>query len=315
LSLQLEHRFATGPLAHRLIVAADTERESFHARDTAFGGFTNQDRTRRHESLTVEWRADARRVTADVAIRHDMFSRFKDATSVRASLLGRLGGGFSLAGSYAEGIAQPTFFDLYGFFPGTFVGNSELKPESSRGFELSLRYGRGPISASLTGFRQRLHDEIVNNATFTSALNAAGTSRRSGVEASVEWIIADKLRLSANYAYLKATEPNPLTGRQTPETRRPKHSGSIAADGSIGRFSYGASLAYVGRHFDNRDVFPFDRLTLGSYWLADARLAYAVRPGVELFARGSNLLGEHYQDVFSYRTEPRGIYAGVRFGR
>jgi vitamin B12 transporter len=315
LSLQLEHRFATGPLAHRLIVAADTERESFHARDTAFGGFTNQDRTRRHESLTVEWRADARRVTADVAIRHDMFSRFKDATSVRASLLGRLGGGFSLAGSYAEGIAQPTFFDLYGFFPGTFVGNSELKPESSRGFELSLRYGRGPISASLTGFRQRLHEEIVNNATFTSALNAAGTSRRSGVEASVEWSIADKLRLSANYAYLKATEPNPLTGRQTPETRRPKHSGSIAADESIGRFSYGASLAYVGRHFDNRDVFPFDRVTLGSYWLADARLAYAVRPGVELFARGSNLLGEHYQDVFSYRTEPRGIYAGVRFGR
>ena len=86
----------------------------------------------------------------------------------------RLGGGFSLAGSYAEGIAQPTFFDLYGFFPGNFVGNPDLKPESSRGFELSLRYRRGPFGASLTGYRQRLHDEIVNNATFTSVLNAPG---------------------------------------------------------------------------------------------------------------------------------------------
>ena len=75
------------------------------------------------ESVTAEWRADAKPVTGDVAVRRDTFNRFKDATSVRASLLGKLGGGFSLAGAYAEGIAQPTFFDLYGFFPGNFVGN------------------------------------------------------------------------------------------------------------------------------------------------------------------------------------------------
>ena len=315
LSVQLERRFATGALAHRFIVAADAERESFHARDTAFGGFTNQDRTRRHESITVEWRSDARRLSGDVAVRRDMFNRFKDATSVRASLLGEIGGGFSLAGSYSEGIAQPTFFDLYGFFPGTFTGNPDLKPESSRGFELSLRYRRGPFAASLTGFRQRLHDEIVNNASFTSALNAPATSRRSGVEATAEWRVAEALRLSANYAYLKATAPDAITGAQLAETRRPKHSGSIAADGSIGRFSYGASLAYVGRHLDNRDTFPFDRVTLGSYWLADATVAYAIRPGAELFARGANLLGQNYQDVFTYRTEPRALYAGVRLSR
>ena len=59
---------------------------------------------------------------------------------MRASVLAKVGGGFSLAGSYGEGIAQPTFFDLYGFFPGSFVGNPALKPESSRGFEASLRY-------------------------------------------------------------------------------------------------------------------------------------------------------------------------------
>jgi vitamin B12 transporter len=312
LSVQLERRFTTGAFVHWLIVAGDTERETFHARDTAFGGFTDQDRTRHHESVTTEWRADAKQVSGDVAVRHDSFNRFKDATSVRASLLGQLGGGFSLAGSYSAGIAQPTFFDLYGFFPGNFVGNPELKPESSRGFEVSLRYRNGPVVAALTAYRQRLHDEIINNATFTSVLNASGSSRRSGVEASIDWKIADSLRLSANYAYLKATQPDAITGGQVTEVRRPKHSGSIAIDGSTGRFSYGASLDYVGRHLDNRDTFPFDRVTLGSYWLADARIAYAIRPGIELFARGSNLLDQRYEDVFSYRTEGRGIYAGVR---
>jgi vitamin B12 transporter len=251
-------------------------------------------------------------VTSDLAVRRDIFNRFKDATSVRASLLGQLGSGFSLAGSYSEGIAQPTFFDLYGFFPGSYVGNPNLKPESSRGFEISFRYRHGPIGASLTGYRQRLHDEIVNNATFTSALNASGTSHRSGVEATVDWKLGEALRVSANYAYLKATQPDALTGEQLAETRRPKHSGSVALDGTSGAFIYGASLAYVGKHIDNRDVFPFDRLSLGSYWLADARIAYAVRPGIELFARGSNLLDQRYQDVFTYRTEGRALYAGVR---
>ena len=226
-----------------------------------------------------------------------------------------MGGGFSLAGSYSEGIAQPTFFDLYGFFPGSYVGNPDLKPESSRGFEFSLRYRKGPVGASLTGYRQRLHDEIVNNATFTSALNANGSSRRSGVEGTVDWKLSDQLRLSATYAHLKATQPDAVTGQQLTEARRPKHSGSVALDGSTGPLTYGASLAYVGKHTDNRDVFPFDRLSLGSYWLADARVAYAVRPGLEVFARGSNLLDQRYQDVFTYRTEPRALYAGLRFSR
>jgi len=297
---------------NRLIAAADAERETFHARDTAFGGFTDQDRTRRRESVTAEWRADSKPIVADVAVRHDSFNRFKDATTIRASLLGHLGAGFSIAGSYAEGIAQPTFFDLYGFFPGNFVGNPDLKPESSRGFEVSLRYRHGSIGASLTGYRQRLHDEIVNNATFTSVLNSSGLSKRSGIEATLEWSVAKAIRLSANYAYLDATEPDAVTGKQVTEARRPKHSGSVAVDGSSGRFTYGASLAYVGRHLDNRDTFPFDRVALGSYWLADARFAYAIRPGIELFVRGSNLLDQRYQDVFSYRTEPRAGYAGIR---
>jgi vitamin B12 transporter len=37
-----------------------------------------------------------------------------------------------------------------------------------------------------------------------------------------------------------------------------------------------------------------------------------VRRGVELFARGSNLLDQHYEDAFGYRTEGRAVYAGVR---
>jgi vitamin B12 transporter len=313
---QAEHRFSTGALTHRLIVAAEAERESFHARDTIYGGFTDQDRTRDHSALTAEWRTSTSGFTGDVALRRDMFNRFKDATSARASLLADVGGGFAVSWAYAEGIAQPTFFDLYGFFPGNFVGNPSLKPESSRGFEIGTRYRHGAFSASLTGYSQRLHDEIVDvldpATSLQSTINRDQTSRRSGIEAEAALRISDKLRLSANYAYLHATEPDASTERQAPELRRPRHSGSIAADGTLGRWSYGASVAYVGARLDRSDNFPFGIVRLRSYWLADARVAYAVGPGVELYARGSNLFDARYSDSAGYRTEGLGVFAGIR---
>jgi vitamin B12 transporter len=316
LDAQVEHRFSTGAIDHRLILAADDERETFHARDVIYGGFTNQDRDRAHQALTAEWRGETKRFTGDVAVRRDIFNRFEDTTSLRASLLGEIGGGFALAGSYAEGIAQPTFFDLYGFFPGNFVGNPSLKPESSRGFELSLRYRRSDIEVSLTAYRQRLHDEIVDvfdPVTFlSSTVNRSGSSHRSGIEAEFGWRIGDRLRLSANYAYLHASEPDALSDRQLTELRRPKHSGSIAADGSWGRFTYGASVAYIGAHLDRREVAPFDVVRLRSYWLASARVAFTLKPGVDLFVRGANLFDAKYQEVAGYRTDPLAGYVGIK---
>lgn len=317
LGAQLERGFSTGPIRHRLIVAADAEHETFHARDTVYGGLTDQDRSRDHDSLTAEWRATGSAFTADVAARRDMFNRFRDVTSLRASLLGQLGGGFALTASYAEGISQPTFFDLYGFFPGNFAGNPSLRPESSRGFETALRYRSHAFEASLTAYRQRLYDEIVDVTdplTFLqTTVNREGISHRSGIEAEAGWSVSDWLRLRGTYAYLHATEPDSSGKAQLPELRRPKNSGSINADGGIGRWSYGASVAYVGEHLDTSDNYPFEVVRLRSYWLAGAKIAYALKPGIQLYLRGSNLFDARYEDSAGYHTEGFGLFAGVRF--
>jgi vitamin B12 transporter len=174
------------------------------------------------------------------------------------------------------------------------------------------------LSAALTGYRQRLHNEIVDTFdpdTFLSSTeNRAGKSRRSGIEAEFGWHLADQFRVTANYSYLHATDPDPAGGSQIREARRPKHSGSVAADGRIGRISYGTSLAYTGERIDTDfDVFPFRRVHLGAYWLAGARVAYEVGNGVELFVRAANAFNERYRDAVGYRTEGRSIHAGIRF--
>jgi vitamin B12 transporter len=314
---QLQYRFNTGTMNNTAILALDRDDERFHARDTIYGGASDQDRRRTHDAITAEWRSELTPVVADFALRRDMFSAFKDATTLRASLLADVGEGFSVTASYGEGIAQPTFFDLYGFFPGSFVGNPALKPEISRGSEASVRYRKGAFDAAITAYRQRLHDEIVDTfdpVTFlSSTINRGVISHRSGVEIEFSWSLADWLRLSANYAYLHATQPNASETGQVREVRRPKNSGSIALDGVRGKLTYGASLAYIGSRSDTDfDQFPAAPVTLHAYWLAGGRVAYAVRPGIEIFVRGSNLLNQRYEDVFGYHTERRAGYVGFR---
>ena len=113
--------------------------------------------SRRHESLTGEWQAksddwlvtDARRAPRQLQPlqgRHHL-ARLGTGRSRHAASL--------VAGSWGEGIAQPSFFDLFGFFPGGFVGNPDLRPERSRGVRavapatIMDRSGpRSPTSAS-----------------------------------------------------------------------------------------------------------------------------------------------------------------------
>ncbi len=313
---QLNRRFTTGAVEHRLAIAGGYERETFKADDSAFGGFTRQDRSREHRSLIGEWRAQySQLVTADVAVRRDGFNRFRDAISLRASLDVKPFEPLTVGIAFAEGIAQPTFFDLYGFFPGSFVGNPELRPEQSRGWEASARLATDDWSVTLIGYRQRLRDEIVDafdaDTFLSSTINAPGKSHRKGVEVEASWNPLSWLNLSAAYAFLDADQPAPNSPIR--EARRPRHSGSVAADGKAGNLTFGASIAYVGNRRDTDfDQYPAADVTLADYWLAGARIAFRIERRVELHARVANAFDARYQDVVGYRTEGRSILAGFR---
>jgi vitamin B12 transporter len=179
-----------------------------------------------------------------------------------------------------------------------------------------MRFRRSKFSASLTAYRQRLRHEIVDVFDFTTFLsstrNSTGVSHRSGVETELAWQASRNLKLRANYSFLHATQPDSVSGLQVRERRRPKHSGSFEADGTSGRWTYGGSVAYAGSHLDTLEVAPFGVVRVRPYWLANARAAYAVRPGVELFVRASNLLDATYQESAGYHTEGRAVFAGIR---
>jgi len=310
---QLSRNFVTGSVEHRITGAIEGEWEHFRAKDDAFGGITNQHQSRQHLSATGEWQANVGEVLmTDLAVRHDSFNRFKDATTARVSALAHITPRFSAAASWGEGIAQPSFTDLFGFAPSGYLGNPDVKPERSKGYEFSVRYDHGPLNASLTYFNQRLKDEIVNDAFFTTVLNADGTSKRQGIEAELHWSPGEWLNLGFGYARLDASQQTDDAQPQAREVRRPKHSGFASADGTKGRLNYGVSLAYTGHHLDQHDSPPFELANLDSYWLATARIGWRINKGLELFGRIHNAFDADYEDVAGYRTEGRSAFAGIR---
>jgi vitamin B12 transporter len=305
--------------SHSFTLALDYQAEAFRARDQVFFGGTDQDRRREVVAATGEWRARwSGALTTDLAVRRDRFSAFADATTFHASAEVRPSPGWRLVGTYAEGIAQPTFYDLYGFFPGSFTGNPSLRPERSKGWDLWVKWREGrPLSLGLSLFTARLLDEIVDvfdPVSFRStAANASGASRRKGIEIEGEWRPAKAVNLGFNYTWLDAEERQVAGGLALREVRRPRHSFNLTADGRAGRIGWGATLAYVGARGDTDfDSFPARAVTLGDYVLASARVAWRISPALELYARAENAFNARYQDVVGYRTPGRTVYAGLR---
>jgi vitamin B12 transporter len=318
---QLNGKLLLGATSHSLAAAIEHEVEVFDASDEIYFGATDQHQKRRLTGLAGEWRADwSSLLASDVSVRHDAFSAFADVTTLRASLLLRPSPHWRLHAAYGEGIAQPTFYDLFGFFPGFFVGNPALRPERSNALEAGLRWFDDRTSASITGFSARLHDEIVDTfdpVTFlSSTANAEGTSRRRGIEFEATRTIDSKGLISLSYTFLSARERQAANGLATREVRRPRHSGSAAVTLPIGPVLLGASIAYVGARIDTDfDFFPGRRVRLGDYWLGSLNLAWRISDRIELRVRMENGFDAQYEDVVGYATAGRTVYAGFRLHR
>ena len=170
-------------------------------------------------------------------------------------------GGVTLSGSYGEGIAQPTFFDLFGFFPGCFVGNPALRPETSRGGEAGCAGRTARRRAALTGFASRLSNEIVDDLRSHLPLRHRQRRRaRAGARGSrpASWRHAVRLHLERelHLARRERASASPAAAQYASCGGR----GSTAIlppDGKRGRLTWGAtSPMSAARRDTDFDLFP-----------------------------------------------------------
>jgi vitamin B12 transporter len=306
-----------------LSIAVEHEVTDFKQRGPVDFGDPNQDREMDVTSVVLDYQGRlGSRLSWLASARFDDNSVFDDALTGRVSLAWSVTEQTRLMASAGSGRKNPTFAELYGYYPGQFVNNPDLEPEASVGMEVGLEQRLGDaLQLQFVLFRQDLDNEIngfvFDPITFlATAENMSGKSKRSGAELSLRWDLGDAVMINANYTYLDASAD------EIREIRRPRHSGSLDVDYEFlagrGRVTLGA--AYGGTRSDT--FFPPwpnppETVALHSHWLVDLTARYRLSRSVDLFARVGNLLDTDYEQVYGYATPGRAAYAGVQlaFGR
>lgn len=218
--------------------------------------------------------------------------------------------------SYATGAKNPTFTELFGFAPTSFIGNPDLEVERSESFEVGLSQSlfNRRVQIDLALFWEDLIDEIqtVFFPSFESTtINSESRSERNGLELSVSHNISDSLSLNGSYTYIDASQPDSLGNNQT-EVRRPKNqwSGQLNYRFIASKANLNISVDHVGERRDD-DFSVFQRVTLDDYTRVDMALDYQLHTNIKLFAQIRNLLDEEYEEVFGFETEEFSGLAGI----
>ena len=222
----------------------------------------------------------------------------------------RLGGSVRLGprqtrikASWAEGFKLPSFFAL----GEPNVGNPDLRPEKSRGFDVGIEQplanGKGRVS--LTYYRNSFTDLIDFSPEQFRLVNRSHVTTR-GVEAQAQGWITDSLQLSGHVTYLDFE----IEGSSEPLRDRPRWLGGIRLDWNFHRRAQlHIDNTWVGSRFDFQIPVP-EQDQVGGY--ANTALAVSYRPArdLTLFARIDNLLDREFHHFVGF-PDP-GIYA--RFG-
>ncbi|TDJ47972.1 MAG: TonB-dependent receptor [Gammaproteobacteria bacterium] len=313
--------------SHRLTFAVDREEQRFSQRGTASPfGDPNQDQEVDTTGYVLEYQGlELGPFSFSAALRHDDNSDFDDVNTYRVTGSYLVdASGTRLHASLGTGQKSPTFIERFGFFSGEFVGNQDLKPERSEGWEIGFEqsFRNNSLSIAATYFDEQLEDEIdgfvFDPGTFLfTAANRPGKSRRQGIELQFTASPGDHLDLSASYTYTDSTELASL-GDEVDELRRPTNMLAVNLNFSPWpRANFNLNVSYNG---SQDDIFfppfplPSERVGLDSYTLVDLAATYRLTPTVQLIGRIENLLDENYEDVVGFSTPGVGAYFGVRIG-
>ncbi|MEO0983597.1 MAG: TonB-dependent receptor [Pseudomonadota bacterium] len=300
--------FETGPARHILSGLIEYEDETFERAAIPDDGRT-QTASADLLGFAGEYRFALGGLDLQGSVRHDRNDLFDDATTWRAGAAYGFGFGGRLRGSIGEGVKNPTFDELFGFFPAFFAGNPDLVPERSESWEVGWdqRFG-DHFEGSVTYFEAELEDEIFTDFSvfpFTAA-NRTGLSDRRGVEVEAFWRPIDTLTVRGAF-----TEIDSENDTGADEIRVPDWTASASLAWADKGFDAAVAVDVVGEQQDV-DFSTFSDVTLDTYAIVSATASAPLSDRVSLTFRGENLTDEDIIDVVGFNQPGIAVLVGLR---
>ena len=228
--------------------------------------------------------------------------------------------------AYGTAFRAPSLFDRFGVDSFGYVGNPNLKPEQSQGWEAGFTSdipaaGRPDFATvGATYFDQRIRDLLVNvptSETMNTEVNLA-SAHLHGVETEATLRPAYWIDLHATYSFLNTASDGEPAGQGSQLLRRPQNQASADVTlRPLTGLSVITTVIYTGSDRDfliddggNSSLQP----GVGQHGLvANLAINYRLTPRVELYANGWNIFYSKFEPVNGYQIPGPTALAGVRF--
>jgi len=234
--------------------------------------------------------------------RIDDHSEFKDHDTYKfelSYLLDKID--MRLRGLFGTGFKSPSLYQLSAPpMYGSPVGNLNLKPEESEGYEAGIEQGffERKILADITYFHTHFKNLIDFGGTGYVNLSRAETS---GIESNLRF---KKGKLTARLGYTLLDTENKENGDDL--LKRAKNKINMEFDWDSLKWDLNFRLGYVGHRTDYKNTL------LKGYMLANLSLNYKINRNFNIFGRIENLFNEKYEESKGYQTAPFSVYSGVK---
>ncbi|NIN92509.1 MAG: TonB-dependent receptor, partial [Candidatus Aenigmarchaeota archaeon] len=257
----------------------------------------------------------ANRFFATLGLRIDDHSKFGSAVTYR------LAPAFFIEATqtkfrttYGTAFKSPSLYQL--FAPGTYfgpIGNTELKPEKSTGWDIGIEQQllAGKALLGVTYFYNDYKDLI--NFDFVQGYMNIGKAQSKGTEILIQVRPFKGMSFDATYTRTEARD------KDTDDylLRRPKHKLTANLNYNfIKRGNLHLSLVYIGERVDEYyDLLAFTstRETLPSYSLFNAAMSFNFTSNLQIFCRLDNIFDKEYEMIKGYGTPGFSVYGGVNF--
>ncbi|MFV7789289.1 TonB-dependent receptor plug domain-containing protein [Aliarcobacter lanthieri] len=221
-----------------------------------------------------------------------------------------------LKASYGEGFKAPDVkIGSSSYFANTTWGNDDLKPETSKSYELAYEfYGENTL------FKTALFQNKINNMFVIEQRVMPGNQHQwrnvdkadiQGFETEVEYYITDNHMLNTNYTLLK-TENKSGTNKGKDIQYRPKNTINIglSSDFDYGISSY-LSANYIGTQYKNAD----NSEKIKAYTMANAQISKKLTNDLSVRVGVDNIFDKHFDETIDNADylKRRFVYVGLNY--
>lgn len=242
------------------------------------------------------------------SVREDDHSAFGSATTGLTSWGMRITSDLRITTSISNAFRAPTINELYhpGFFGGFYAGNSNLKPETSDGGEIGLRWNiNKDQKLNVTYFSNWIKNLIAYEGVNNFEAINIGRARTKGLELQHAFS-QGKWTLNTNLTLQRAT--NETTGQDL--IRRPREKlGMTLSHAHSQHTNSRIEMLYSSSRLDG-----FGTLNkLPSYTLFNLATRFKVDNNLWLDARVDNLSNKQYELASGYNTPDRSVFVGISY--